>query len=297
MFDVYIYIDKNKYNNLLRKINNLINYRNNIIFMKDREGIIVMNKNNNEIIVLYQEKTDNIIQLIGEIIISLFGIIMEKRGYLYLHSACVDKAGNGIAIIGARKTGKTTLLSLLLQNKFDFVCNSHIGKKKDVIAIGAPTRMGMRVEKLFNLNESNIMEKIIEHTEIKRRFGADIRHHLYNYKEKKFNIRVNEIRKIYNVKLINKTILKIMLIPIYMPGLEHIKIKKLSKEELTEVLINNKRNGVYSSAKYMNSIFFEGNKYIEYKISNIEAYMVYQNEKNVKEVINFINSKLEDRIE
>ena len=293
-FKLYIYINNAKYQKALDRIKNKA-MNNNIIGVTDRSGIIMVNKSNNEIIMLYEDFNDNVIQFIGEMIISIFGIIMERQDYFFIHAACVTRGENGIAIIGERKAGKTTILNALLQEKFDYVNNSHLGLKRcnnSVIAMGAPSRMGIRVETMCNVLDSDIIRKIIENTEFNKKFGADAQYNLKKYKEKKFNIKVNEIKSIYNINLKNSTTIKMVIIPIYMPDIKNIKIRKVDKIEQIEIFNKNARRGTYDTMRYMIPLLKSNNKVILDEFKDITVYKIYQNEKNIKELIEFVDSKL-----
>lgn len=295
-FDVYIYVDENKFNNVSKKINNI---KNDITCIRDRESIIMINKQEMEIIIFYPKITENNIQLIGEIIISLFGLILESKGYIFMHASCVEKNKRGICILGARRTGKTTILNALLQDKFNFVCNSQLGmknKENKIVAVGLPTRMGMRVETLDKLTNENIKKRIIQYSDIKNRFGNDIEKKLEEYKAKKFNIKVDDIKEIYGVELKRCTLINMIIIPIYIPGINHIKIKKVDYEEIKEMIYNNKRNGAYGSAKYISNVFFEKSNTINLNLKNADTYMIRYNEMNISEVVNFLNQKLEKMV-
>lgn len=295
-FDFFIYIDKLKYEKALRNFENIRNLRENIC-IQDREGILLLNKVKKEVVAIYYQLTDNNIQLIGELIISLFGIKLEQNGYFYLHSACVEKNGKGIAIIGARGTGKTTLLNILLQNQFNFVCNSHLGIKNannDIIANGTPSRIGIRVETLYKAINPIVRERIIEYSEIKKRFGENIEENINEYGKKKFNIKMNEIKKIYNVDIKKETNVKMFLVPVYMPGSKHIKIKKIREEETLDILLKNKRKGVYNTIKYLDNVFFTTTNNIKCNLKNINMYKIYQNEGNTNELIEFVNKNINE---
>ncbi len=291
-FNVFICIDSLRYEKVLKNIN--LN-NSNLIYLKDRNGIIIK-KNRNEIFILYDKITDNLIQFIGENIISIFGLYMERNGYSYYHAACVEKNSNGIAIIGERNSGKTTILNILLQEGFNFVSNSHLGMKTcndNIIALGSPSRMGIRFGTLETVLSKKTKMSIIENTEFKDKFSNDIQNHLSSYKSKKFNIKVNELKQIYSTNLVNKTILKVIMVPFYMPEIEHMQIKKLNIEEKREVLLKNSRNGSYDTIRYIDDLF-NNKKNSLCNIENIPFYKLYQNEKNTDELLNFIHTNLKN---
>ena len=194
-FTIYIFVDGVKYEKISNNVNNM---KCKMKLFKDRDGQIILDKDNNELIAFYNELNDNVIQFIEEIIISIFGIFLTKQKYFFLHAACVENNQNAVAIIGDRASGKTTLLNVLMQNDFNFVCNSHLGIKdvnRKIEVIGAPSRVGMRVETLEKCMSSNIRKKIFLNTEFRKRFGKDAENNLKSYRVKKFNIKVNELKK------------------------------------------------------------------------------------------------------
>lgn len=284
-YSLYIYIDEKKYNDVTKNIN-IMKSKRNIVYIIDRYGYVALNKDKNELIVIYAKLNDNVVQFVGEIIISLFGIIFEKKEYFFMHAACVDKKSKGIAIIGNKGSGKTSLLNFFLQNGYNYVTNSHLGliKTKDYIkAIGAPSRMGMRIETLNKIIRDPIKERIINYSEFKNRFGNNIDEVLSDYRNKKFNIKVSEIKKIYNVSIKPTTKISTILIPIYMPELEHIKIKKLDEEEKKENIVKYKTQGAYSSTKYIGEILGINNISMP-NLNNINIYKIYENEGNIREI-------------
>lgn len=290
-FNIYVYINEAKYQKIITELN--ISNKN-LIYLKNRDGIII-NISNNDIFILYNKITDNLIQFIGENIISIFGLFFEQKGYLYFHAACVDKCSNGIAIIGERNSGKTTLLNILLQNGFNFVSNSHLGIKtfdNNLVGLGSPSRIGIRLGTLKTVLNNTTLQAIIRGTEFKHKFDInDIKHNLSFYESRKFNIKINELKEIYNINLINKTNIKFILIPVYMPELQHIQIKSLNKEEKIETLLKSVRKGSYDTIRYMDNLFINKHNSLSRLTNianNVPVYKIFQNEKNINELLNFI---------
>ena len=293
-FTIYIYADDMKY----KKVSSQFVAQNNnydIKLVKDRDGLVLLNKVKKEIIAFYINLNDNVIQFIEEIIISIFGMFLTNQKYFFLHAACVEEQGKAIAIIGDRSSGKTTLLNILLQNKFNYVCNSHLGIKNSgekIQVIGAPTRMGMRVETIEKSTNLDIRDKIFLNTEFRKRFGEKAENNLKLYRTKKFNIKLNEIKKIYDVKLVNSATLKLVVVPMYIEQLEHIKVEKVEGNQKKEILLRNKREGVYDTTKYMNILDISKTRELPEHIGPIKLYKVYQNEKCIEELIEFIHSEI-----
>lgn len=292
-FNLYIYINKYKYESLISSHKS--SSVNNFIYLKDRDGIIISCKKD-EIFILYNNITDNLIQFIGENLISIFGLFLERSNYSYFHAACVEKNSSGIVIIGERNSGKTTILNYLLQSGFNFVSNSHLALKKennDLIAVGSPSRVGIRLGTLSSVLNPNIKQAIMEKTEFADKFlyVSDFNFHLYS--QKKFNIKVNELQDIYNIKLINKVKVSFIIIPLYFPELEHIRIIELTENQKAEVLQRNRRCGSYDTIRYLSSIF-ENPSIPLLDTQQISIYKIYQNEKNIDELFNFINLTLKN---
>ena len=291
-FTLYIYSDQTKYNKVYSLLEGCQNKFN---LIKDRKGLVYLNKKKQEIILIYKHINDNVIQFIGEVIISIFGMILERQGYFFLHSACVEKNEMAIAITGNRNSGKTTILNMLLQNHFNFISNSHIAIKdnrNNVKVLGFPSRMGIRIETLEKVINPDIREKIILNTEFKRRFKEDIQKNLSFYRKEKFNIKINEIEEIYDINLISNSNLKLIIVPIYIEQMEHIQIIEIKDIDKQEMLFKNKRTGVYDTIKYMKESKNIINK-LPTNLNKVKMYKIYQNENSVNEIIDFINSKID----
>lgn len=293
-FTIYIYIDKVKYKKVSTE--NFVKNRGfNEKIYKDRDGLVIVNKDKKEIIAFYEYIDNNVIQFIEEIIISIFGVFLAKSKFFFMHAACVEKNGKAIAIIGDRSSGKTTLMNILLQNGFNFVCNSHLGikdKEEGIQALGTPSRMGMRVETIEKAIKPIFREKIFYNTEFRKRFGNEAEKNLSFYKKKKFNIKVNEIKEIYNISLIPSSTLKLILIPMYLEPIEHLKINKIQGFDKKEILLKNKREEIYDTTRYMKILSLNEKVDLPNNLNKIDIYKVYQNERNTKELIEFISSKI-----
>ena len=105
---------------------------------------------------------------------------------------------------------------------------------------------------------------------------------------------MNEIKKIYNVDIKKETNVKMFLVPVYMPRSKHIKIKKIREEETLDILLKNKRKGVYNTVKYLDNVFFTTTNNIKCNLKNINMYKIYQNEGNTNELIEFVNKNINE---
>lgn len=72
---------------------------------------------------------------------------LENRNFIFLHAACVASLGNGIAIIGPKFSGKTTMCLSFLNQGFDFVTNDKLAmriNKNKFDVYGLPVSVGIR---------------------------------------------------------------------------------------------------------------------------------------------------------
>lgn len=114
------------YDNYKDKINKDVINEKIIIIKEKRKVIIVYDKIKKNIIIIFKGISATVIQYIGEIILSIFGKELENKGVKFIHAAAVSKDNKGIAVLGERNSGKTTIMCELLQKSFEFVSNSHV---------------------------------------------------------------------------------------------------------------------------------------------------------------------------
>ena len=144
--------------------------------------------------------------------------------------------------------------------------------------------MGMRIDTFDKVLNASTKDKIIRYTEFKDRFGEDeIDKIISKSRNKKFNVKVNEIHNIYNVETRIDTNLSAIIIPVYMPDMEHTMIKKIDEDEKKEAFFKYRTQGAYSSTRYIEDIFGT-TKVTMPDIKNIDIYKIYENEKNVNEL-------------
>lgn len=256
-----------------------------------RDNVIIVDREKKEVTMIYDIYTDERLQHIGEIILGLLGKLIENDGYFFIHAACVSRNERGIVLVGNKNIGKTSLMLEFIQNSFDLVNNSQLGiKGKRGVAI--PTRIGVRAESLYN---GVIKEKYIN--QIKKTSGF-----LCSMKEKnelnpkeKFNLTVKEIKEIFKVKTISETEIRAIIEPHYLPGQKKIKIQEMSKEELVNKLIENKRSGIYNSVNYLENLFDDNENLKVLDLiqkTNIKGYKIFQNQSNEIELMKYVEEIL-----
>ena len=120
--------------------------------------------------------------------------------------------------------------------------------------------------------------------DFKRSFsGIDERILQTKYSEKKFNVKVNEIKEILGNNLILETNIKTIVEIEKKPrNFNNSKYRKMSNEELIEIFVKNKRKGIYDTVSYIRNLYNEKENNIRIpKINTIDilSYLFYQNDK------------------
>ena len=265
----------------------------NIYIRVRRENVIIIDKEKKEVTMIYDTYTDEKLQHIEEIILGILGKLIENDKYFFIHAACVSKNGKGIVLVGDKNIGKTSLMLEFIQNSFDLVNNSQLGIKGNQ-GVSIPARIGIRFESLYN---GVIKEKYTDQIKKTIDYSYIIGRNNKLDPKQKFNLTVKEIREIFKIKTISETEIKAIIEPHYLPGQEKIKIQEMSREELINKLIENKRSGIYNSVNYMENLFDNnGNLKLLGLIqkTNIKGYKIFQNQSNEKELMEYIQEILND---
>ena len=200
-----------------------------ICFLKNNHGINMKEKldSHNLFIskkqrVLYTtlnyEKDEEIIY-VKRIVESLRNRILEEKGVVFLHGACIVVDEYGIAFVGGKYSGKTTtIFNYLLKEKAKFLSNDRIGivrQGNKTIVIGCPSNIGIRAT---TINSNVILKGKI--TNSQKKFDN----------ESRIALSIKELREKFGIKCVSSAELK------YIFLLEHneqeeIKIKKTFKDE------------------------------------------------------------------
>lgn len=267
-------------------------------FRKDRNCIVVMNKLERNIDILCESYGIIESQYVGEILISMFGKYYEDNGFYFFHASGVSKNNKSVVIAGSRNSGKTSVMSILLQNDFDYIANSRIGINDSLYSIGQPYMLGMRINTIYKSLSEDHQDRIFKTEDYQRvekilelwRFNGDKEAILKRYYDRKINLKNKEIKEIFNCGLKKKSNLKAIIIPEYCSNLQRIEIEKLNKSEKMTILVDNYEGGIYSSVKYLNELYKRNNRKIPNNVINkIDFYKVRQNENTNSELINWIN--------
>jgi len=279
-----------KYFDLVRKNRNKISK---VYINVRRENIVVVDKSNNEVCVIYDQYTDEKLQYVGEIVCSIFGEMLEEEGFFFMNSICASKGKEGILIICRKNIEETKLLLELLQNGFRIISKAQIGIKNNE-GVAIPIRIGI---KSVEIEKSIVNEKYIEKIKETKGYRAYLKEKSQTSKDpQKFNITMKELNKIFEIKALSKVKIKLILDLHQTLGTNKFQINKMEKEELIELFIENRREGVYKPVKYLEKLF-DGKQKENFlskiqKETNIYGYKIFQKKVDINKIINFINIKI-----
>lgn len=226
-----------------------------------RDNILIIDKDHMEISIIYDEYDDNKLQHVGEIIFGIFGKKLEDNGYFFLHAGCVTKENNGILILENDHRKRILLLLNLLEENFEYICDSHLGIKIEnshLKLVGIPTRLEMDMEELYSgiLNDKYIAQ--IKQTQTFKHKFDNVNEAILQtkYANRKFDIKANEIKDVLKKETVSVTNIKTIIeLNKGIPVANNKKIKKMNREEIIEACVRNKRDGIYDSVKYIENLY------------------------------------------
>ncbi len=281
--------------NIKRVRNNRIS---NIYCDVRRNNIIIVDKKNNEVILVYNDYNDEKLQHVEEILVSIFGKKMEEEGITFLHTYCVSKDGNGIAFLKGDNIDNTLLLRLL-NDSYGLVTNSKLGMnidKNEVIGISVPTRLGI---KLGNTKNSFLSEKQIQLIKdtigYKEYFYQEQKKRNFRKENYKFNLTFSDLEKIFHTEIISLTRLKFIIDLRYLPDVKNIRIKKMEKDDIYQSLKKNKEGGTYKPVKYIDKLYsnyHSKNSVFDIIDKNIRFVKVFYNEENCEQLIKILKGRI-----
>ncbi|MBP3800823.1 MAG: hypothetical protein J6I85_02155 [Clostridia bacterium] len=233
-----------------------------------RENIVLINKCNKEIYIVYDKFNDERLEYIEEIISSVFGKLLEFDGVFFVDAICIEKNKKGILILGNDKNSKIITMLRLLQEGSNYISSRLVGIK-DNYCLAFPNRVGINKKVIDN---KLILEKY--NKELLKKAGT----------EEKFNVTVKDIKKIFDIETVTNIEL-CAIVEIYTYSINDYEfINKKEKADLIQTLMFNKRTGIYKPVNYIINLFSENNnKNIEInmrKIVNIPSYNILINNNN-----------------
>lgn len=268
------------------------------LYKKDRNCLIIIDKLEKNINILCANYGVIEEQYIGEILISMFGKYYEDNGFYFFHASGVSKNDNSVLMVGAKNSGKTAIMTALLQNGFSYIANSRIGINNNLHSIGQPYMLGIRMNTIYNSLSEDYQKKVFMTEDYKRvhknlelnRFNGNKEEILNRYQDRKINLKNREIKEIFNCDMKKISKVKAIIIPEYCKSVKNINIRKLKENEKMTILIDNYVSAIYSPVKYLNELYEKKNRKIPNNIiENVDFYKVKQNENTNEELISWIN--------
>ncbi|WP_309705395.1 hypothetical protein [Siphonobacter sp. SORGH_AS_0500] len=247
VYSIYIVNDKYFYNNIisLNNISHLNMHTKTYLNFHNKDSVLIISRTDRSQISLYifcnelLEKEDNS----NRIFLSLAKTYFLCRGFVPFHASACSKNGHSIVLLGNPGAGKTTtLLNLIINNQYDYVCNSELYicvNKGDLIGISLPKGITIRkpILEIFptidlrnSINENTIDTKklLIKYNNIKFMFNCNtisyfhVNHifwvqfnsNIFESKIKKLSLKKTNyiINFIYNSKLEYEPLLKILIL-------------------------------------------------------------------------------------
>ncbi len=262
-----------------------------------RNNIIVIDKEKKEVILIYDKYSDEKLQHIEEIIVSIFGKNMEQEGYMFLHAFCVSKNGKGFAFL-KENAGNNIFWLRLLNESYNFVASSKIGLKINngkVLAVSIPTRLGMKLGKSADTFLSiEKIQKIRKTAGYKENFHEEQQKKIFQENNYKFNLTFSDIEQIFNINILDTINIDYMIDLHYLSHKEDVRIKKMKKNEIYEVLINNKEKGIYLPVSYLEKLYsnsYSRNYTSEIIKNGVKFVKVFQNEENCNQFIEILKGR------
>lgn len=207
------------------------------IFKKDSSFYIIAKENT-----LY--KKQQALRVIRELLLRT----LENYGYIFFHSAAINYNNKGIMIIGNSGTGKTTLMSHLLNNlNSNFISNDRVFlKKENYISLRyfpLPIRLGIGTIKSISQLRSYISNHKLFRTQNTMFADKELNLVLDKYNvfldKNKIELTPLEFTKALNLNTIEKTVLNLIIVPNIIKESDKISIKELNSIDKNRVLSEN----------------------------------------------------------
>ena len=154
---------------------------------------------------------------------NLFNRLLELKGYLGIHSSCVERNGHGIIFIGNRMTGKTTCMLNLLNNGFNLVNNDtaaikYFANEHRVEAVGIVKNIFIRMNKNFSSQPQNQrFVRIAKERHVK--YDGEVQ-----LEDNRIVLTPLELTQLSHVELIPAVTLSAIVIPQYNENLRNLRL-------------------------------------------------------------------------
>lgn len=225
--------------------------------------------------------------LIGTSIANLFNRLLELKGYLGVHSACVEKDNNGILFVAERNSGKTVCMLNLMNSGYNIVANDMVALKKNddiLIGYGIAQSASIRLSPSFCEQKENEKYVALAHEKgiiIKNAEMLD---------GNSLHIKDSELAKLNNVSQTIETPIKFIVRPCYDPTIDHLIMYKMQIEQTRELIYSQYKSLVHETSDFLTNLKLDGideaERYKHFEdIISTPAYYCRQNERTTEEFV------------
>ncbi len=231
-------------------------------------------------------------------------LLLAEKGWSYVHCGCLVSNGIGIGLVGPKGAGKTTtLLNVLLGNKYGFLANDKVAmqaKGAGIEVLGFPIASGVRVGTLLALPRlrSSLVGPVDRG---KERCGGetdDWMHQLPRLQDEKESVRRVHVTPVelcarLNVKVVPNTLLRVLIEPRYELGRERPHLTEMSSAQARRCLQRQYLTTLTERQAFLDSLVTIDKAQMQRRFSalvdhmqrSVVFYRLYQSEKTNDQVL------------
>lgn len=226
--------------------------------------------------------------LIQYFVANLFNRFLEIKGYIGVHSSCVEQNQKGVLFVAGRNSGKTVSMLNLLNDGFNIVTNDKIALKDyenhDIIGYGIAQSISIRLSPKFceQIENKKYVDLALQRgIEIKKANMLEGNNIILSEAEL---TALNNVRQVFDSKI--NCIIK----PLYDHEVKEPIFELMSKEETRNLIISQYMTLVHDTTSFLENIHLNGEKGIDRnkilnEIERIQCYSCRQNENTTEQFV------------
>ena len=218
---------------------------------------------------------------------NLFNRLIEEKGYVAFHASCVEKHNKGIVFIAPRDHGKTSCMLTLMNEGYNSITNDKLAITKineQLFGYGVAQDVSIRLSPSFRNMPQNkkylqfAKEQNIQLTNEKKLEGQNI--HLDSV----------QLATLNNVKQIPEVQLNTFIFPNYDSSVTNIKLDKMSKMEIENLLLTQSLLLVHETTDFLKYATIDNDKELTKEdiieeLTYKDFYKIKQGEKSCKSLV------------
>lgn len=220
------------------------------------------------------ENCHELMRLIRELFVYY---ISTSKKCSFFHAACVTNNKYAVAITGNKFAGKTTMCFNFLRNGWNFISNDKLilekNERNEIICWGLPIALGVR-----------------EGT--KQIFTKELDGLAIDSKDNRYYLSPNQLIERFNIRVVNKQQLKLILVPVFCPEAQKINCEKIEINEVLSILKNQSLESFSINRKNIKSLKTQSNYSFINCLCKIPVYRIlintelnYQFKKTIEKII------------